>query len=140
MMAKRWLVAAALLLALGGCGDEAGAEPATVPVPATSGAAGAAPPQRVAEKIDTGIAGFVAIVQARMPEIAVDRRDEEIAAIAERACAALADAAEADAIVADTRTLGTGDARATNRHTARKLIKLAIDTVCPDQDRRIDEF
>jgi len=164
MMAKRWLVAA-LLLALGGCGDEADAEPVTVPVPAISSPMNSSPinsspapslpaeaapeqpaeaapeqPQPVAEKIDTGIAGFVAIVQARMPEIAVDRRDEEIAGIARRACAALADAEEADAIVAETRTLGTGHARATNRSTARELIRLAIDTVCPDQDRRLDEF
>jgi hypothetical protein len=158
MMAKRWLMAAALLLALGGCGDEVDAEPATVPVPATSSEAPAAPavvasstpsthaavratkPGPVVEKIGTGVKGFVAVVQARMPEIALDRRDEEIAAIAEQACASLADGKEAGRIVAETRTLGTGEAKATDRAGARELIKLAIDTVCPDQDRRIYEF
>lgn len=161
MMAKRWLMTVALLLALGGCGDEADAEPATVPVPATSSAAPADPamvasstpprhaaattvrttkPGPVEEKTGTGIEGFVAVVQARMPEIAMDRRDEEIAAIAEQACASLADGKEAGRIVAETRTLGMGETKATDRAGARELIKLAIDTVCPDQDRRIYEF
>jgi hypothetical protein len=167
MMAKRWLVAAALLLTLGGCGDDTDAVPATVPVPATSSEAPAGPvviargsaapgpavvasstraarrvtkPGPIEENTHTGTAGFVAVVQARMPEIAVDRRDEEIAAIAEQACASLADGRRADSIVAETRTLGTGGPKTTDRSSARELIRLAIDQVCPDQDRRIDEF
>jgi hypothetical protein len=80
------------------------------------------------------------VVRERLPEIAVDRRDEEIEEIADRACAALADAGDAGAVVASTRSLGTADAEATDRATARELIKLAIDTTCPDQDRRVDEF
>jgi hypothetical protein len=42
--------------------------------------------------------------------------------------------------VAETRSLGTPDAEATDQATARELVKLAIDTTCPDQDRRVDEF
>jgi hypothetical protein len=79
-------------------------------------------------------------VQARVPDVAVDRRDEEIGAIAQQACASLAAGKSAAALVAETRSLGTADAEATDQATARELIKLAIDTVCPDQDGRVDEF
>jgi hypothetical protein len=154
-MARRWLVAAVALLALGGCGDEPAAEPATVPVPATSSAdpvpsraagvasrtaaahAATAPTRaapNVEEKFPAGPAGFVAVVRREMPDVALDHRDEEIAAIAEQACAALAAGRPADAVVAAVRTYGTDQA------TARELVKLAIDTVCPEQDRRVDEF
>jgi ABC-type glycerol-3-phosphate transport system substrate-binding protein len=146
MMAKRWLVAAVLLLLpLGGCGNEPEAEPATVPVPATSSAAAVpsrtavaatrtptAQAARQAEKKAPG--GFVAVVQREVPGLAMDHRDEEIAAIAEQACAALAAGRSAGAVVAGVRTYGT------DRATARKLIRLAIETVCPEQDRRADDF
>ena len=85
-------------------------------------------------------AGFVDVVRAQLPDVAVDRRDEELQAVADQACAALADGKDADGIVAQTRSLGTADAEATDQATARELIKLAIDTTCPDQDRRVDEF
>jgi hypothetical protein len=150
MMAKRWLVAAVLLLLpLGGCGNEPEAEPATVPVPATSSAAPVPSRSAVAatrtptaqaarqaqEKAhEKAPGGFVAVVQREMPALAMDHRDEEIAAIAEQACAALAAGRSADAVVDEVRTYGT------DRATARKLIKLAIGTVCPEQDRRNDEF
>jgi hypothetical protein len=83
---------------------------------------------------------FVDVVRSRLPEVAADRRDEEIQAIADRACTALSGGADAGTIVAETRALGTLDAEATDHATARELIKLAIDTTCPDQDRRVDEF
>lgn len=78
--------------------------------------------------------GFVAAVQNRLPEVAVDHRDEEIAAIAGQACTSLAAGAGARTIVAGTERFGTDEA------TAHKLIRMAIDNVCPDQDRRIEEF
>jgi hypothetical protein len=80
------------------------------------------------------------VVQARLPEVAADRRDEEIAAIAERACAGLAAGDDGDDIVAETRSLGTADAEAVDQATAREMIKLAIDTVCPAESDRVDEF
>jgi hypothetical protein len=43
-------------------------------------------------------------------------------------------------VIAETRTLGTADAEATDEATARELVKLAIDTVCLDQAKRVDEF
>ncbi|GGQ62384.1 hypothetical protein GCM10010166_35210 [Couchioplanes caeruleus subsp. azureus] len=85
-----------------------------------------------------GTGAFVAAVRDKLPQIALDHRDEEIAAIAEQACTSLAAGDDAGAIVASTRSLA--GAAAANRATARRLVKLAIDTVCPDQDRRVDEF
>jgi hypothetical protein len=87
-----------------------------------------------------GLDDFVTVVRAKVPEVAVDRRDEEIEAIAQQACASLAAGKKADALVAETRSLGTADAQATDQATARELINLAIDTVCSAQRRRVDEF
>jgi hypothetical protein len=88
----------------------------------------------------TGLDRFVAVVRAKVPEVAVDRRDEEIEAVAQQACASLAAGRAAGAVVAETRSLGTADVEATDQATARELIKLAIDTVCPAQAKRVDEF
>ena len=82
----------------------------------------------------------MSVVRARVPDVAIDRRDEEIEAVAEQACASLAAGKSADAVVAETRSLGTADAEATDQATARELIKLSIDTVCPAQAKRVDEF
>ena len=147
-MATRWLGAAVLLLALGGCGDGPEAEPATVPVPVTSSAdpvpsrpavvtsrspgsqAAAAPARAAAARPDD----FVGVVQRDLPDLAMDRRDEEILAVAEQTCAALAAGRSAGAVVAEVRTFGA------DRASARELVRLAITTVCPEQDRRIDDF
>ena len=135
-MRTRWVVAAAAVLALAGCGDDSPTAPAPTPVPST-------PPASVPASQGTGDAptvAFVGVVRDRLPEIAVDRRDEEIEAIATRACASLAEGTDAETIVTETRSLGTLDAEATDHATARELIKLAIDTVCPDRSARVDEF
>ena len=141
-MTKRWLAAAALVLALGGCGDDDVTTPVNVPVPTATSAAPepAATVTASSGRSAGGPDAFVAAVRRALPEVAADRRDEEIAAIAEQACSALAGGGDADTVVAHTRTLGTLDAEATDQATARELIKLAIDTVCPGQDRRVDEF
>ncbi|GAA3919080.1 DUF732 domain-containing protein [Actinoplanes auranticolor] len=155
-MARRWLVAAVLLVALGGCGDEPEAEPATVPVPVTtspvpaspsvvaSRVAGAAAPARTTAARTTpqtpraagwaDPAAFVAVVQRTMPDLALDRREDELATLAQRACAALAAGRSPAAVVAEVRAFGT------DRAGARQLIKLAVDTVCPEQERRAREF
>ena len=152
MMARRWLVAAVVLVALGGCGDEPEAEPATVPVPVTSSdapsrpavvasrsapARAAAPAPVTPQAVDEGrggTAGFVAAVQRDLPSLAVDRRDDELAALARQACAGLAAGRSADAVVTEIRAAGV------DRAGARRLIRLAIATVCPGRERRADEF
>lgn len=152
MMAGRWLVAAVLLVTLGGCGDGPEAEPATVPVPVTTSAApvpaspsvlaGRASPARTAPRTTPKAVGrdradpaeFVAAVQRTMPGLTLDRRDEEIAALAQQACAALAAGRSAAAVVTEVRAFGT------DRAGARQLIKLAVGTVCPGQVRRAGEF
>lgn len=159
MTRRRLAATAAAALALNGCNEPA-AEPAQVPVPVNSAALTSAPvtgapatgglgddPGASAHPSGTGVsadpaasADFVAIVRNKLPEIADDRRDEEIALIAERACAGLAAGRSADDVIAGTRSLGTLDADATDESTARELIKLAVDTVCLQQARRVDEF
>jgi hypothetical protein len=147
-MARRWLVAAALLLALGGCGDERDAEPATVPVPMTSsarpvpsgpatlasGQAAAAPARTTPTAAGRNPAGFAAEVRRELPGLLLDHRDEEILALAQQSCTSLAAGRSAGAVVAGVRTAGT------DRASARRLVTLAITTVCPDQDRRLAEF
>lgn len=126
------------VLALAGCDAEPTAStPPTASAPAPSAAPSAAASQGAgtAPRVE-----FVDIVRSRLPEVAVDRRDEEIEAIATRACTALADGTDAETIVAETRSLGTLDAEAADHATARELVKLAIDTICPDQAARVDEF
>ncbi|RKS71434.1 uncharacterized protein DUF732 [Motilibacter peucedani] len=88
----------------------------------------------------SGTAAFVAVVRAKAPEVAAGRLDREIAAVATDACDLLASGSSGDEVVARTQTLGTLDAEATDQATARELVKLAIDTVCLDQARRVDEF
>jgi hypothetical protein len=144
MRRLRWVLPAAVLV-LAACGDDE-AKPADVPAPvpvestttpeaAATTTPAAATPARTTRTATTGpaapaaggLAAFVRVVQARTPEIALDRRDEEIEAIAQQACASLTAGKKAGALVAETRALGTADAEAT-------------DTVCPDQRDRVDEF
>ena len=154
MMTRRWWAAAVLLIALSGCGDEPATEPATVPVPATS----PADPEPTASRstgpdqddgapdggeqdggeqdgpAQDGGEGFAAAARRELPELLVDHRDEEILAAAQQACTGLAAGRSAGAVVAGVRTIGT------DRAGARELVRLAIPAVCPEQDRRIDEF
>jgi hypothetical protein len=119
-MARRRLIGAVLLLCLSGCED--GSEPAHVPVPATTSEAPAPD------------AGFVTAVRQDLPHLAVDRREEEIVALAEQTCTALAARRPADAVVGEVRAFGADGA------SARELVRLAITTVCPEQGRRAGEF
>jgi hypothetical protein len=145
-MTRRWLVATAAVVALAGCSASGG--PDDAPRPAGAGTPVSTPADETSgpsaggttSGADADPAAFVAAVRDRLPEIAADRRDEEIGDVARQACAGLAAGTEADRIVAGTRSLGTLDAEATDQATARELVKLAIDTVCPGQAGRVDEF
>jgi hypothetical protein len=154
-MTTRWLLTTTTALGLAaavlaGCGADEPAVPAagstqpTAAAPAaTAGSAPATPTEGGtggAPAGEDGSARFVAVVRDKLPAVAADRRDEEIGQIAEQACAGLSGGKSADEVVAQARTLGTVDAEATDHATARELIKLAIDTVCPDQAKRVDDF
>jgi hypothetical protein len=80
------------------------------------------------------------VVRAKAPDVAAGRTATEIAAVATTACRSLRAGRAADQITAEARSLGTLDAEATDDATARELVKLAIDTTCLDQARRVDEF
>ena len=158
-MTTRWLAAAALAMALAGCADDEMA-PAEIPVPATSAveaspstipairaatqaaAVARATKTKTTVEEDTnagsgsrGLDEFVADVRSQIPEVTLDRRDEEIEEIAEQACPSLKAGKSAAALVAEVEELAGAD-----HGTADKLIKLAIDTVCPTQQNRADEF
>jgi hypothetical protein len=141
-MARRWLTAVGAVLVLAGCTEPA---PTPTPTAATAGQSPSGPapsgtPTATADDEAAGTAAFVAVVRQQLPDIAGVRSDEEIAAVAEQACVGLSNGLPADDIVAETRSLGTPDAEATDQATARELIKLAIDKACPDQSGRIDDF
>lgn len=151
-MTTRWLLTTAAALAvtttaLAGCGGDdpavapaAGSPPPTAASSATgTTAAGPTTPDDT-QTTGAGPARFVAVVRDKLPEVAADRRDEEITTVAEQACRGLSEKQTADEVVAQARSLGTQDAEATDHATARELVKLAIDTVCPDQAKRVDEF
>ena len=141
-------MATAAVLALAGCSDSDAPDDAppptgggtTMSTPADESSSPAASTSGTTSSADADPAAFVAAVRDRLPEIAADRRDEEIGDVARQACAGLAAGTDADRIVAGTRSLGTLDAEATDQATARELVKLAIDTVCPGQAGRVDEF
>ena len=108
----------------------------TAPAPEESGEEATAQPS--AEP--TAAEQFVSVVRAQVPDVAAGRTDDEITEIATAACRGLEEGAPADEVTAAAQSLGTLDAEATDQATARELIKLAIDTVCPDQAARVDEF
>jgi hypothetical protein len=160
-MTTRWILSAVTAVALGttlaGCGTDS--EPVTAPPAAASAPAASVAPSTEADpepdvsgEVDAvdpddapdddvaGAAGFVAVVRSTLPAVATDRRDEEITLIAEAACGGLAGGLTADQLVTETRSLGTEDATATDQATARELIKLAIDKVCPEEKKRVTEF
>ena len=153
-MTTRWLLTTTTALALAattlaGCGSDDPVTPtagATQPTAAPTSTAGGAPATPTDGQTSgapagaDGSAGFVAVVRDKLPAVAADRRDEEIGTIAEEACAGLSGGRSADEVVAQALTLGTLDAEATDHATARELVKLAIDTVCPDQAKRVDDF
>jgi len=168
MMARRWPVAAVLLLTLGGCGDEPEAEPATVPVPAISSdapapavtgrttatqaaAAGptmgpaAAGPAAAAQAAAAGPAAAAqAIAAGPTGFVAVVQRELPGVAVDHRDEEIVTLAQQACAALAAGRSADAVVAGVrtfgTDRASARQLIRLAVGTVCPAQRRRIDEF
>ena len=136
---------AVLLLALTGCadGDPALAPgrvvtsvpPESAPPPETAApspthpeaaAPGPTHPKTAPTRADagSGLDRFVAAVQAKLPDVALDRRDEEVEELGQQACTSLAAGKKPATVAGELRGLGVGEA------DARELIVLAKDTAC----------
>ena len=148
-MSRHWLAATLItLMALVGCsadGDVEAGDASPTPTPTSSSATATpedSPSEEASPSTDASAAAreFVAAVREKVPEITTDRTDEEIAAIGLLACQGLSSGQTAEQLIAVAQSLGTLDATATDPATARELVKLAIDTTCPDQAGRVDEF
>ncbi|MEU8818346.1 DUF732 domain-containing protein [Actinoplanes sp. NPDC048796] len=64
-------------------------------------------------------------MQRELPEVALDRRDEEVAAFGEQACRGLAAGKRAPAVVREFQRQGVPGAQ------AKLLFALASNTACP---------
>ncbi len=67
---------------------------------------------------------FVAAVQRQLPQVAVDRRDEEVAALGEQTCASPAAGHDEPAVLAQLRDQGLSEP------DARTLLTLAEESAC----------
>ncbi|MEU4624783.1 hypothetical protein AB0G04_33030 [Actinoplanes sp. NPDC023801] len=83
---------------------------------------------------------FVGVVREKLPELANGRGDDEIQAMADVICNALAKDAKGEDVVDATRSMGSRDGVPIDTATANEVIKLAIDTSCPGQAPRVTEF
>ena len=72
---------------------------------------------------------FLAAVQERLPDVALDRRDEEVEALGEQSCAGLEAGKSANAVAGE---LGEEDVTPVD---ARKLVTLAGATACPGRPK-----
>lgn len=144
------LVSVSLLVAVAGCGHDP--EPRTVAAPAAavtdvplqaateapavthSPAPKATVAKKPAPKVKAkaaeagssaaGLARFVAVVQQKLPGVALDRRDEEVEDLGQQACAALGAGRSATAAAGEVADEGVTPA------DARKLVGLARADLC----------
>jgi uncharacterized protein DUF732 len=97
--------------------------PAPSPAPSPAGDAGSG---------NAGLDRFVAAVRRDLPEVALDRRDEEVEALGEQACAGLR-SGKTGAVVAGE--IGAEDVAPAD---ARELVTLARSTACPGRPKVAD--
>ena len=116
-------VGAALLVTSTGC-SSAHPERAVTRVPVESPPPAATPAAPEAGSGNAALDRFVAAVQRRLPDVALDRRDEEIEDLGRQACASLAAGKTTAAAAARLADLGVGGS------DARTLITLARGTAC----------
>jgi hypothetical protein len=82
----------------------------------------------LARKVPPHVAGpdhFLAAVQQKLPEVALDRRDEEVEDLGEQACQALATGRSATTAAGEVAEQGVAPA------DARTLVALARNDLCP---------
>ncbi|MEU4237224.1 DUF732 domain-containing protein [Actinoplanes sp. NPDC026619] len=138
---RRTLIAFGLLVALAGCSspEEEAAPVAAAPAsePVQQATTTQSPllthrpePKRPSRSPQTkktsppALDGFLAAVQKQLPQVALDRRDEEVEALGEQACTAIAAGRSATAAAGELSEEGVPAA------DARKLVALAGATVC----------
>lgn len=97
---------------------------APAPVATVAPAATADPAHTDAGSGDPGLDRFVAAVQQKLPDVAMDRRDEEVAELGETACDALAAGQDPAAVVRELADEGVP------ADQARTLFTLARTTAC----------
>ena len=145
-MPRRWptVTVMAAIVALSGCTVNVNVpeEGATTPAsrPATAKPATTTPDDPATVLPDAPTYSFVGVVRDRMPELGSGRSDEEIQAMADVICTALARDAKSEDVVDATRSMGSRDGVPIDTATANEVIKLAIDTSCPGQAPRVTEF
>ncbi|MEV0901907.1 hypothetical protein [Actinoplanes sp. NPDC049802] len=83
---------------------------------------------------------FVSVVREKLPELGRGRGDDEVQAMADVICNALAEDAKSEDVVDATRSMGSRDGVPIDHATANEVIKLAIDTSCPGQAPRVTDF
>jgi hypothetical protein len=143
-------VSVSVLLAVAGCGHDP--EPKTVAAPAAADTGvppeavseappvthspapkatvskkpvhKATPPAAVAAGGSAGVDRFVAAVQRKLPEVALDRRDEEVEDLGRQACAALGAGRSATVAAGEVAEQGVAPS------DARTLVGLAKDDLC----------
>jgi len=147
------LAAVSLVMALAGCGHDSASESVVgsaaaapaVPLesaseePAVTGGSTAveaptatvspkpartASPSAAAASGSAGLDRFVAAVQRKLPDVALDRRDEEVEDLGEQACAALGHGRSATAVTDEVAAQGVTPA------DAKMLVGLARDNLC----------
>ncbi|MFD0524880.1 DUF732 domain-containing protein [Paractinoplanes durhamensis] len=76
-----------------------------------------------------GLDRFVAAVQKQLPEVALDRRDEEVEQLGQQACDALAAGRKATAVAGELSEQGVTST------DAGKLVALAGSTMCESRPK-----
>lgn len=98
--------------------------PAVASSPASPKPAAKSPAGVDAGSGSAGLDRFVAAVQRKLPDVALDRRDEEVEELGEQACDALGKGRGATAAAGEVGAQGVSPA------DARALVGLARDTLC----------
>jgi hypothetical protein len=145
-MPRRWptVTVMAAIVALSGCTvnvnvpEQDATTPASRPTTTTPATTPVADPATT--QPDAPTYAFVSVVREKLPELGEGRSDDEVQAMADVICNALAKDAKSEDVVDATRSLGSRDGVPIDVATANEVIKLAIDTSCLAQAPRVTEF
>ncbi|PRX22573.1 DUF732 domain-containing protein [Actinoplanes italicus] len=141
-MPRRWptVTVMAAIIALSGCTVNVNVPEQDATAPATRPAVTTPADTPATTEPGEPVYAFVAVVREKLPELGEGRSDDEVQAMADVICNALAKDAKSEDVVDATRSLGSRDGVPIDYATANEVIKLAIDTSCPGQAPRVTEF